>query len=373
MKFMALGGIDQIGASCYYLELAGQKFLLDCGKQGSGQKMIHPDFFALRQQALFSFSELDAILISHGHCDHAGLLPDLRPWEYGVPVYATSITRTLLKSLLVDRLTYQTGMTAEKQLRQMIQSENFIQFLAPVTYGVPFQKGDVTITYYPAGHIPGAAMIYLESPEGNVLYTGDFCMERTQLTDGLLLPEKVQPDVMILCGLHARHPLYRPINTLLKNESKIRACLQDGNPVHLRATQLTKGLETAYWAANTFLQTKIYLDQNTWDLGEQLESAHLHSMAQSFYHKTSVPPKEGIIIDGVPLQAGAENFSVNISLHATYPDYVSLLEKLHPKKVFLVHSPPDTHFTNGNNALADRFFPSISLTIPTQGQLYKID
>ncbi len=371
MKFMALGGIHRTGASCYYLELAGQKLLLDCGRQGYGQRAICPDFDALFRNEMLSLSELNGILISHGHCDHVGMLPELRPWELGVPVYTTGITRSLMGSLLVDRLTYQVDRDAGRQLQQLLQSERTIQFLTPVTYGVPFVLGQVTVTYYPAGHVPGAAMIYLESPEGNVLYTGDFRMEGTQLTDGLLLPNTIRPDTVILCGMHARHPNYRPVNTLEMYKENIHYCVHQSNLVHIRVSQLTKGLEAAHWAAHEFPQTKIYLDQDTWNLGERLEECAMQSMAPNFYHKLqSAKLKEGIIIDGCPRLQSENYFSLNISLHATYPDCVSLLEKLHPKNVFLVHSPPDAYHKYGDTALEQQFFPQCRIISPTQGQLF---
>lgn len=69
MKFIALGAADSVGASCYFLQVDGLNFLLDCGKGfiGDGKKPYGPDFTSLIPRMFASLSQLDAILISHGH------------------------------------------------------------------------------------------------------------------------------------------------------------------------------------------------------------------------------------------------------------------------------------------------------------------
>ena len=55
----------------------------------------------------------------------------------------------------------------------------------------------LTLTFYPAGHIAGAACIYLESRQGTVFYSGDFCAVPQKTIEGVRIP-KLQPDVAIV-------------------------------------------------------------------------------------------------------------------------------------------------------------------------------
>ena len=97
MKFIALGATDSVGASCYLLQVDGLNFLLDCGKGfiGDGKKTYGPDFTSLIPRMFASLSQLDAILISHGHYDHIGYLPEMIHQCPNTPIYATHLTQKL--------------------------------------------------------------------------------------------------------------------------------------------------------------------------------------------------------------------------------------------------------------------------------------
>ena len=87
--FFPIGGGNEIGASSYFVQLNGTKFLLDSGIRLSG-KENSPRFTALlEQEILDGLWDLDAILISHGHLDHIGALPTVIQDAPEVPIYAS--------------------------------------------------------------------------------------------------------------------------------------------------------------------------------------------------------------------------------------------------------------------------------------------
>ena len=117
-----------------------------------------------------------------------------------------------------------------------------IDRMQQVGYHQTFSVGSVAVTFFEAGHVPGGAAIYLQSKEGSVLYTGDYMLDRTILTPGLQLPDWVKPDVVILNGLHANHPTYRPKRTLLPILHTVQDHAASGTPLHIQVQQLMGSL-----------------------------------------------------------------------------------------------------------------------------------
>ena len=182
MDFIALGGTDETGASCYYIELAGTRILLDCGK---GFNKVNGfdygvNFSKLLDYAdMVSLSQIDAVFISHAHFDHIAYLSYIARECRNTPVYATHITKVLGRHLMWDRLQLGSrpgdgGMLPDDALNN----------IHTVSYGRPVRIGNVKADFYNAGHIPGAMMVYFESDEKNVLYTGDFMKKGSYLTTG---------------------------------------------------------------------------------------------------------------------------------------------------------------------------------------------
>ena len=70
MKITFVGATHEVTGSCYFLEAAGKKFLVDCGMEQG------PDNFE-NIPIPVPASELDFVLLTHAHIDHSGKLPVL--------------------------------------------------------------------------------------------------------------------------------------------------------------------------------------------------------------------------------------------------------------------------------------------------------
>ncbi len=201
MRITFLGGADEIGASCILMELGGRHVLVDAGIRPSpkirwglaGDQL--PDLAQVDHAG-----RLDAILVSHAHTDHTGAL-ELVAERYPCPVYATPITIALTRVLHADsRRIMQTRLEEEGELP--LFDDVAVQKLLAAFVPVPFNTrmplaGGLAATFFPAGHIAGAAMIGLESDEGRVLISGDVSVSPQRTVDGLK-PPPFQPDVLIL-------------------------------------------------------------------------------------------------------------------------------------------------------------------------------
>ena len=99
ITFTALGGFREVGRSCMLLQTESTKVLLDAGINFSSD-----DPYPYIDTLGYPLNELDAIVISHAHSDHSGLLPFLYKMGYDGPVYCTEPTRDLMTLLQFDYL-----------------------------------------------------------------------------------------------------------------------------------------------------------------------------------------------------------------------------------------------------------------------------
>lgn len=128
---------------------------MDCGKGVQGYHTYGPNFLSLNQiSGMESPSRTDALLISHGHYDHIGYLPDFADMCPYTPVYATQTTKEMGKHLMWDRFRYEKDATWEKRMGEDYLVDKALQRIHGNGYGSSFIVGNVKITFYEAGHIP---------------------------------------------------------------------------------------------------------------------------------------------------------------------------------------------------------------------------
>ncbi len=97
-KLRFLGAAQEVTGSCYLLENAGHHILLDCGIHQGGDAIDR----ITKEEFKFVPSQIDAVILSHAHLDHSGLLPKLVHDGFKGAIYCTYGTQQLLKILLED-------------------------------------------------------------------------------------------------------------------------------------------------------------------------------------------------------------------------------------------------------------------------------
>ena len=95
MRLTFLGATHEVTGSCYYLEAAGKKFLVDCGMEQG------PNIYENKPIPVPA-SQLDFVLITHAHIDHTGNLPLLYAHGFRGPIYMTPATVALSDIMLRD-------------------------------------------------------------------------------------------------------------------------------------------------------------------------------------------------------------------------------------------------------------------------------
>ncbi len=182
VMLFCLGGVKQVGRSCFIVVTPESKVMLDCGINPG--EMSGLDAYPRLDWVNFDLDELDAVVIGHAHIDHQGFLPALFKYGYRGPVYCTEPTLPLMTLLQMDsvKIANANGTYLPYEARDV---HEVIKRTITLPYGKPTDiSPDITVTLNNAGHIMGSATVHLNiSGAHNILYTGDYKYARTQLLD----------------------------------------------------------------------------------------------------------------------------------------------------------------------------------------------
>ncbi|MCI4336379.1 MAG: beta-CASP ribonuclease aCPSF1 [Thermoplasmata archaeon] len=174
----ALGGYREVGRSAHLLTTQNSKVLIDCGIDPGSDRT--PYFNA---PELLPLDSLDAVVVTHAHLDHVGLIPVLLKYGYTGPIYCTAPTRDLMTLMLLDAI----KVTNQEARRGLYDSSHVREM---VTRAIPLRWGETTdiapdmrLTLHNAGHILGSSICHFHLGDGdyNLAYSGDIKFERSWL------------------------------------------------------------------------------------------------------------------------------------------------------------------------------------------------
>ena len=202
MKLTFFGGANEVGASSTLIEIDEYRILVDAGIRMNheyGNDSPLPDFSAFDKVGM-----PHVVLLTHAHTDHTGaFLPDLhKRLPADVKVYCTEATKAITEVLLKDSIKImqreeeQTG----KAPHTLDDVTAVLKRMETVSWSDPVDIcPGVTARWIPAGHILGAAMIYIEGKSETLLMTGDVSVPRQLTIPGLDLPLWCKnPDAMVM-------------------------------------------------------------------------------------------------------------------------------------------------------------------------------
>ncbi len=170
MQLRFLGACQEVGRSGVAVKNARSQILMDYGVM-----INHEVGFPVH----VSPRDLNAVVLSHAHLDHSGLIP-LFYVRSKLPVYGVEPTFKLTKVLVRDMI----KLSGYYLPYEYIDLENMMSHVVPVNYGSTFKVEDAEISLINAGHIPGSAQVIVESAGKRVLYTGDYNLVPTHLVPG---------------------------------------------------------------------------------------------------------------------------------------------------------------------------------------------
>ena len=211
VKFLSLGGAEDVTRNMYLYEYTDQILIVDCGLGFPDETMLGVDFLLPDIAYLLTAcmpkgkakKNIVGMLLTHGHEDHIGGLPFILPQLPSFPIYGSPLTAAL----------------ANEKLKEYS--------MQPVVQTVPFhddniQIGDFNITFIHVTHsIPDAAHVFIETPVGNFYHGADYKFDLTpadkKRTEFLKIAQAAQKGIMVLLSdcLGAERPGFTPSEEML--------------------------------------------------------------------------------------------------------------------------------------------------------------
>ena len=183
MEIEFVGAAREVTGSCHIVRAAGKTIVLDCGLFQGKRNESHEKNLRLP----IPIEQIDAVILSHAHIDHAGRLPFLVRHGYNGPIWCTPATRDLCAVMLADSAHIQEkdaeflarrGKELIEPLYALRHSTRTIELMT----GVPYRRSfdvvpGVRAMFVDAGHILGSASVVVDCTESGqtrrLVFSGD--------------------------------------------------------------------------------------------------------------------------------------------------------------------------------------------------------
>ena len=146
---------------------------------------------ALPRLDLLTESPPDAIILTHAHLDHVAALPVVIRRFPKLKIYCTPATAKLASLTLMDTL--KVTEAQGQPLFTLRALQRTLEAFQPLPYFQRVTDHGFAFTFFPSGHLLGAASVLLESSAGTVFHTGDVSNVATPVVDAAWLPEQTTP------------------------------------------------------------------------------------------------------------------------------------------------------------------------------------
>jgi metallo-beta-lactamase family protein len=270
-----LGAARNVTGSQYLVEANNLKFLVDCGLYQE-RELLGRNWGPF----LFPPEELDAVLLTHAHLDHCGLLPKLAREGFSRSIYGTGATSEITRIMLLDsgkiqeedaefkkrrhRKENRRGPYPEVPLYNKDDAEAVSPLFWSVSYGqtVPVGEG-VEATFYDAGHVLGSSMIRLRIEQNGeartILFSGDIGRrDKPILNDPTLFDEA---DYVVIESTYGDRRLDSPHAAADRLAEVVATTIAKGGNVVIPSFALERSQEILYYLNQFRLDGRI--PQNT--------------------------------------------------------------------------------------------------------------
>jgi len=159
LRFVPLGGLEEIGRNCMFFEYKNEIVVIDAGLQfpeeeTPGIDYIIPNISYLAEKK----TNIQALILTHAHYDHIGALPHIIEKLGNPPIYATSLTKEIVKKRQED---FQNSPKLNIEVIKNGDCVKISNYFEAEFFGV-------------VHNIPETAGVILKTPAGNIVHFADF-------------------------------------------------------------------------------------------------------------------------------------------------------------------------------------------------------
>jgi len=202
MKIRFLGAVGTVTGSRFLVESGNTRVLVDCGLYQGVKNLRERNWRSLG----FDLEDLDAVVLTHAHLDHSGYLPVLVRDGFGGPIYCSPPTADLCHILLPDagHIHEEDARYANRRhfskhapalpLYTQDDAKRVLPRLHPTPFGEEITIGSLRIRLSHAGHILGAASVWVSDGQRSALFSGDL----GRSDDLLMYPPKPPPEADVV-------------------------------------------------------------------------------------------------------------------------------------------------------------------------------
>ena len=288
-----IGAARQVTGSCHMIRTERTTILLDCGMNQGGDKADEMN----AQPFPFDPKQIDAVILSHAHIDHSGLLPKLTKEGFSGVVYSTLATYDLIELMLKD-----SAKLAQKDVewenkhrrradRELIEPlydlgdvDTLLEQRQAVEYGlVQAITSDIDICFREAGHILGSAIvevfIHENGKQKKLVYSGDLGNDNQVL---LRDPDIIQTADLLLLESTYGDRLHRNLPATLEEfYQALEDAANGGGNVLIPSFSVGRTQELLYYLglwhrSGKLKQKRVFLDSPMAISASDIYQRHIH-------------------------------------------------------------------------------------------------
>jgi len=299
-KLTFYGATEGVTGSCYLLETANTRLLLDCGLfQGSRQEEK-----GNAKAFPFDIHSLDGVILSHAHLDHSGRIPKLVADGYQGPVYMTLPTCELLEIMLKDAASLQERDTewenkrrrraGKKEIEPLYTLEDVEAALSQCSgfsYAQRHIVADgVAVCFRDAGHILGSAIVEIfineDGEEKKLVFSGDLGNSCAALLRDPVVVE--QADVLLMESTYGDRN-HRPMDeTLEEFEAIITEASENGGNILIPSFAVGRTQEIIFRLGELYQKGRLHQQAVYLDSPMAIAVTEVYHRFQNIYNSEDV-------------------------------------------------------------------------------------
>lgn len=288
-----IGATRQVTGSCYLLETESSTILLECGLYQGGRLSERQN----REAFPFKINQIDAVVISHTHLDHCGLLPKLLKAGYEGPIYMTTGTYDLIEVMLKDAAHLELKdvewenkqrLRAGKPLIEPLYTQDDVEQTLRVREAIKYNldtviRPDISLTFHEAGHILGSAVVELKIQGSKARKTLVFSGDLGNSNAALLKDPAVltRADILLLESTYGDRNHVSMTATIDEFRQALDTAAESGGNVMIPSFAVGRTQEILYWLGKFYRdgslrQQQVFLDSPMAIAASDIYFQHLH-------------------------------------------------------------------------------------------------